>query len=338
MGQRRLGLNLQAATVTALNFPGVAGELSPRDEAAINALVEDVGIDVSLLVAEAAGLEGDAMMPPIAQLSRAEWLTVTVAGMAGLFSPILESVARGPASRTTRAMVSVQLGGLLGYMSKRVLGHYDWPLVPTGGGEPPIYILGQNILAVSSRLHLRADELLVWLLAHELTHSAQFRKAAWLGDYLRGLVDEQLEAVRDILDGSAERGTGSVALRLLVDRFRSGTGNAALAKTQALMAVVEGHADLVMSRIGREVTPGATGLAALMGRVEDPQRSWSKRFLDRALGLELKLDQYRLGRGFFAVVYREGGSAAVDKVWQAPVYLPDVTELAEPLLWLRRVS
>lgn len=338
MGQRRLGLSVQAATVAAFHFPGVAGELSPGEESAIGALVDDISVDVSLLVADAVGLEGDVSITPIAQLSRSEWLTVTVAGMAELFLPILESVAPGPASRTTRAIVSVQLGGLLGYMSKRVLGHYDWPLVTTGAGQPPIYILGQNVLAVSSRLHLPLEELLLWLLVHESAHSAQFRKATWLGDYMRGLVAEQLAVLSDILDQSAETGTEIVTLRLLADLFRSNTDKTALAKTQALMAVVEGHADFVMSRVGDEVTPGATGLTALMGHHDDAHRSLSRRFLDRALGLELKLDQYRLGRSFFTAVYREAGSDAVNQVWQAPAYLPDLMELREPYRWLRRIS
>ena len=329
MGQWRLGLNLQAATATAINFPGVAGDLAADEEAALTALVDDVGAGASALVAEAVGLKGAFYLPPIAQLSRAEWLTVAVAGMGRLFSPILESVSRPTDSRVTRAMLSLELGGALGYMSKRVLGHYDWPLVPTDGGPPAIYILGQNVLAFSSRHGLRTDELLLWLLAHELTHSAQFSKAAWLGEYLRDLVDEQLQVFSDLLSDSAGGSAGNLLLGLLTDGL-------VLAKTQALMAVIEGHADFVMSRIGKQVTPQAMGLATLMER-HDARRSLLQRFLDRVLGLELKLSQYRLGKGFFAAVYREGGPDAVAKVWEGPAFLPDLEELAEPRRWLWRV-
>ncbi len=58
--------------------------------------------------------------------------------------------------------------------------------------------------------------------------------------------------------------------------------------------------------------------------------------LARLLGLDLKMRQYELGRGFCDEVAREGGAEALNRVWAGPEALPSLDELERPANWLAR--
>jgi uncharacterized protein (DUF2342 family) len=57
----------------------------------------------------------------------------------------------------------------------------------------------------------------------------------------------------------------------------------------------------------------------------------------RMLGLELKLRQYRLGKGFCDAVVAEAGIEGLNRVWREPEALPTLAELERPVDWLARV-
>jgi len=60
--------------------------------------------------------------------------------------------------------------------------------------------------------------------------------------------------------------------------------------------------------------------------------------VERLLGLDLKLAQYRVGKAFCDRVVERGGMEALNAVWQGPDALPDQRELADPDVWLARVA
>ncbi|MGH2554750.1 MAG: zinc-dependent metalloprotease, partial [Actinomycetota bacterium] len=60
--------------------------------------------------------------------------------------------------------------------------------------------------------------------------------------------------------------------------------------------------------------------------------------LERLLGLEMKRDQYRLGREFCAKVAELTDDATLARVWESPEALPSMPELEEPTLWLARMA
>jgi uncharacterized protein (DUF2342 family) len=53
--------------------------------------------------------------------------------------------------------------------------------------------------------------------------------------------------------------------------------------------------------------------------------------------MDIKLEQYRRGERFVSGVYRRGGSAAIDHLWDGPAALPTDLELEDPGSWVRRV-
>lgn len=108
-------------------------------------------------------------------------------------------------------------------------------------------------------------------------------------------------------------------------------------RMQAVMSLIEGHAEHTMDAIGAEVLPSLPRLrTALNHRRATKGLPW--RVLERLLGLELKLRQYEVGRRFCDAVVNEGGPPALARAWSGPEALPSTAELAEPSLWLARMQ
>jgi uncharacterized protein (DUF2342 family) len=134
-------------------------------------------------------------------------------------------------------------------------------------------------------------------------------------------------------------------LRELVERARSGQllrmtlGEdrwRLVERIQAVMSLIEGHAEHTMDAIGAEVLPSLPRLrAALNHRREVRSVPW--RVLERFLGLELKLRQYEVGRRFCDAVVSDGGPETLARVWSGPEALPSTSELATPQQWLARM-
>ncbi len=133
-------------------------------------------------------------------------------------------------------------------------------------------------------------------------------------------------------------------LRELVERARSGEllrltlGEdrwQLLERMQAVMSLIEGHAEHTMDAIGAEVLPSLPRLRAALNRRRET-RSLPWRVLERFLGLEMKLRQYEVGRGFCDAVVSNGGPELLARVWTGPEALPSTEELQAPEQWIAR--
>jgi uncharacterized protein (DUF2342 family) len=60
------------------------------------------------------------------------------------------------------------------------------------------------------------------------------------------------------------------------------------------------------------------------------------RLLQRLLGFDVKLRQYRLGKHFCDAVVEAEGIAGLNRVWTGPGVIPTLAELEDPALWLGR--
>jgi putative hydrolase len=110
---------------------------------------------------------------------------------------------------------------------------------------------------------------------------------------------------------------------------------ATLDSLQAVMSVIEGHAEHVMDAAAASLDPGYARLRARL-EARRASRGGLAEVIARLLGMELKLRQYRLGKAFCDAVVAEAGTEALNRVWRGPEALPTVAELERPLEWLRR--
>jgi uncharacterized protein (DUF2342 family) len=92
-----------------------------------------------------------------------------------------------------------------------------------------------------------------------------------------------------------------------------------------------------MDAIGAEVLPSLPRLrAAMTHRREHRGLPW--RVLERLLGLELKMRQYKLGREFCDAVVDAAGPQRLALAWAGPDALPTTAELEHPSQWLARMG
>jgi uncharacterized protein (DUF2342 family) len=67
-------------------------------------------------------------------------------------------------------------------------------------------------------------------------------------------------------------------------------------------------------------------------------RSAPQRIIERLLGFDVKLRQYRLGKLFADAVAAEAGIEGLNRVWSAPSALPTPAELEAPKAWIDRTT
>ena len=96
---------------------------------------------------------------------------------------------------------------------------------------------------------------------------------------------------------------------------------ATVERIQAVMALIEGHAEHVMDATAPDLIPS---LPKLRDALDSRRRNQSvvSRLVGRLLGLELKLRQYERGKAFCDAIVEEGGAAALRFVFSSPETLP----------------
>lgn len=311
--------------------------------------------------------------PNVEVITRAQWVDTNIAAFTALLAPLRAAMAEraGTGDQGTDDQVSgdqvsdnsgtdseaggggiagrvmgVELGALLGFLSKRVLGQYELVL-PTGDEEEgdSVFFVGANVLAMERQHEFRPSHFRFWVALHESAHRAQFKGVPWMRGYFLSLVDD--------LVGTAEREQGRMA-RIATDIIEArsrgedlvgDTGilgllashgqREVLDRVQALMSLLEGHGHVVMDRIGeREIVDVDRMSRVLSARRNDPK---TQRLM-RLIGLEMKLKQYELGASFIRGVEQRASWDALSMAWESPESLPTLAEIEDPGSWLDRMA
>ncbi|WP_419933177.1 zinc-dependent metalloprotease [Candidatus Poriferisodalis sp.] len=195
------------------------------------------------LVAIETGLEtpGEAHAEVI---DRTGWIDANIAAFRRLLQPLLGATAgadgsaetaAAAAGRVTRTLGAVELGSVLGWMARRVLGQYDllWAsddeaatsrdttshgAASAGTAGDTVYFVGPNILVTEKRYAFVPAQFRLWLALHELTHRSQFTGVPWLRPHflqlVNGLVDDAQPDPERMREG----------LRTLVTQRRGNSG------------------------------------------------------------------------------------------------------------------
>ncbi len=334
--------------------------------------IEPRAYDFARRVSAYSGLELNGELPPLEAVDRATWIAANLKTMRPLLGGLSERLGEGtgplagPLRSASGFLLGAQVGGLTGVLAQRVLGQYDLALLDDTV-TPRLLLLAPNLSLAARNLSVDRDELVLWVTIHEITHAVQFTGAPWLRAHLGGMLKELIDGLQVSLTGRGsdtdEDGTGNGAgksagrwtlpklpdpadLREIVERARRGEvlrltlGEdrwQLVERMQAVMSLVEGHAEHTMDAVGAEVLPSLPALRAAMNRRRE-SRGLQWRVLERLLGLEMKLRQYEVGRRFCDAVVKEGGPQALARVWSGPEQLPSTDELEHPERWLARTQ
>jgi coenzyme F420 biosynthesis associated uncharacterized protein len=246
-------------------------------------------------------------------------------------------------------LISAEVGLLVGYLAQRILGQYELVLLDEAAGEHPprlLFVL-PNLGEAVEKFDADEREFMTWVALHEVTHAVQFGSVPWLQPHLAGLVRELLQSAEQRL----ERGRsftlpskeelariGRAARRAdLIGLVASDAERGVIDRVQAVMAVIEGHAEHVMDAVAPDLLPSLPRLRRALNVRRREQTRLSK-LVARLLGLELKLRQYERGKQFCDFVVREAGVVALGHVFSGPEALPSLAEIDDPAAWLARTA
>lgn len=329
---------------------GPGPETSPQLRARVRADFREFTVISDELVRSFTGLTPDEPAPEPIVLDRAGWVRANIDSFSTLVRPLADRLAEtinpGRVSRRLAAgAVGVQLGVLLGYLSKKVLGQYDLVLATEAGGR--VYYVGPNIVATERRLGLKPSDFRLWIALHEITHRTQFTGVPWLRDKVRALIQRSVDSMdldperlkrvarqgRELLLGGPRAWrSADVMTMLMSDEQREVVG-----EMQALMTVVEGHGTFVMNRLGRE---RIGSFERMHSAIENRRHAvgGAERAFQRAIGMDMKLEQYSLGERFMDEVADRAGMETLNRIWEREENLPTLEDLREPHNWIARVG
>lgn len=277
---------------------------------------------------------------------RAEWIDFNIEGFGALMEPVLKRAASGAGNVTWAlggATLTAQMGLLLGFLSSRVLGQYDTgPLLSKERTDGPgkVFFLDGNIAAAAGRLGVPLDGLRLWIVLHEMTHALQFEGYPWLRHHLGSLVEslvgplsERLGVRETVRRLSTNLRTGGRSMELVM----SPEQRVSFDRMQAAMSVIEGYSDFVMHNVGKNLVPHYEHLKDRMARSR-AHRPPFETAVFRLTGMDVKLEQYRLGERFADAVASRQGMAGLNRVWEGPENLPTLEEVRDPGLWMTRME
>lgn len=331
-------------------------QVTRADVRRLRAELRDTAVRADGLAREVTGLGGG--LPPVTSrvVGRGEWLNSNIASIAWLVDPLAEQLTnRSDISRTlARKALGVQIGVVFGYLATKVLGQYE-VLLPHDREPGRLTLVGPNLVHLEREflptVDVPAGAFRMGVVLHEVAHRLQFEAVDWLRPTLRDLIGAYLSETR--LD--AER------LRQTVDRLgellrsaRSGldvqqfleavltpTQRDLMARAQSMMAVLEGHGNIVMdwgASLLADRGDSELEAAGVRQALNERRRRGADRVLYRMLGLSMKAEQYSTGEQFILAVEREHGRDTFNRVWQQPDNLPTPDELEHPERWVRRVA
>jgi putative hydrolase len=243
----------------------------------------------------------------------------------------------------TPALLGLQMGVVVGFLSHRVLGQFDVRLPTADAGK--LYFVVPNVEAFATSNDLEPRQVRLWVALHEVTHEAEFSRD-WVRPKFIELVERFVERIEfDVssLTTSLEGLQDPQALEEMMNEVGGLAGlvvseeqRPLLEAIQAFMTVIEGYSDYLMDTVAAGLLPDLDRMrVAIELRHSEPDEG--SEILNRLLGLELKHDQYRLGGSFCREVVERWGPQALNRIWDEPENLPTLTELGDPVAWAARV-
>jgi coenzyme F420 biosynthesis associated uncharacterized protein len=290
---------------------------------------------------------------------RAQWIDANISNFRELFEPLEQvydnllgkgGARTGPLVGGINQMVlSSQVGLLLGYLSKRVLGQYDMSLLgrePVSSGK--LYFVERNLRQTDRKLGIPPDQFRLWICLHEATHAFEFEAHPWLATHFNSQIRLHMESMtqqlrhirldsglledvtRRLMSGLSDRGHW---LELLMSEEQ----RQIFRHLQALMSMLEGYSNHVMDHIGVTLMPDYTEIKRRF-ELRRQRKSPADQLFAKLTGLDLKMEQYTLGERFVNEIVAQRGIAFMNNVWIGIETIPDMAEIRDPAKWIARVD
>lgn len=252
-----------------------------------------------------------------------------------------EGAMAGPLAPLGPALLGLQMGIMIGFLSHRTLGQFDIGL-PTM--EPTdISLIVPNVEAFATENGIDRRQVRLWVPLREILHGALFSKP-WMRPHFLGLVERYLNGLEldpEALAGRLQGFQDPEQFEQLVGESGGFSGllttpeqQPDLEAIQAFVLIVDNYAEYLMDKAAVKLLPDMARMReALSRRRSEPTQG--EQVLTSLLGLELRPD---IGTtDFCAEVARRWGDEALATLWSDPANLPGLGELSDPVGWAARV-
>ena len=299
-----------------------------------------------------------ALPAPPELLTRRSWATRTMPIWSQLAEPVALSISdsltrvmseqapeelRGMIQGASKMMRSIggtlfamQLGQVVGQLSAEVVsgGDIGIPLLP----DAQAAILPQNVAEFDEGLEIDAGEVQLYLAVRELAHARLFRHARWLRlhlitsitEFARGIsVDtERLEELAEGFDPSNPEALRDAVVSGTLIRPKNESQQAALARLETMLALVEGWVDVATADATARLPHGAAVAETIRRRRASGGPAESA--FATLVGLELRPRRLRDAAELWRRVTDAVGIEARDGLWAHPDLLPTSADLDDP--------
>ena len=316
-----------------------------------------------LQVAGFTGLEAPSDIPKVEAVRRGQWVQANIEGLRAVLEPAAAKIgdaiaAAQPDEMTDTSQAGVaqvlgqlsplllgaQVGTVLGTLAQQVLGQYDIA-VPRPDGSGALLFVVPNIARFEKEWSLDPTDFRTWIAIHEVTHRFEFAQP-WALTRFRELIDDftstltldvgELQQRLASLDPSNPESMQEMLAEQdsMFGAVMDDEQRLKLRRVQAFMTAAEGYGDHVMHALGARMLPSYAQIDEAMRRYRDTEQV--DPVFERLLGIEVKREQYRLGRAFCDTVVELTDEATLARMWDSAEALPSMPELEEPRLWLAR--
>lgn len=287
-----------------------------------------------------ANMDPAALMDSLPEQMRAMLPDGVPPEMLGALAPMM-----GMVQQLGTMAFSAQLGQALGGLAGEVLDSSDIGIPLTENAV--CALLPDSIERFAQGLGVSSDDVLAYIAARESAHQRLFAHVPWLRHRVIGAVEEYARGVRvnperlnelmtDIDVSNPEALQELLASGVLAPQ-NSPEQDAAVARLETLLALIEGWVDDVVDQATAARLPAAASLRETMRRRRAAGGPAEKTF-STLVGMELRPKLLREASTLFAAARATYGIEARDALWNHPDLLPSTEDLAEPLDFVARMA
>lgn len=206
-------------------------------------------------------------------------------------------------------------------------------------------LLPENVEKLTKDLGRPPSEVMIFLAAREAAHQRLFAHVGWLRERLLGAVEAYARGItidtsriEELARGLDPSNPGAIEEAMQSGMFEPQTTpaqQAALARLETLLAMIEGWVDAVVADAVGDRLPGAAALRETLRRRRASGGPAEQTFAT-VVGLELRPRQLRAAAELWRLLGVERGTAGRDALWEHPDLMPTAEDLDDPAGFLAR--
>ena len=253
--------------------------------------------------------------------------------MASMLAPMMQMV-----SQLGSLALSMQVAQAMGGVAAEAVSAGDIGIPLTE--RPACALVPGNVPRIADGLGVDHDDVRLYLALREAAVQRLFAQAAWLRprligaieDFARGITIEpdQFASMLGEVDPADPQAIAQALSAGSLQPEQTPEQQAALARLQTLLALVEGWVEDVVSEAAGPRMPSAAALKETMRRRRASQGPAEKAFAG-LVGMELRPKAVREAATVFAAMRVQGSVSQRDALWSHPDLLPTSADLADPL-------